>query len=314
MPSTKPKKRNVKKRSNTERSRYARRNSEEDYDRSSQTHARRVRRDEVKERYGRADYYAEPGPLFYPGPPRRMVTKSSKPTIAGVLLILTGIIGFIFAAGSGFIGSLFGNVDEFMELIGEDDTSSINGEVTYDSGIPVENANVSIVGTDLYTFTDETGKFLINNVPVGKQKIQILKEGYNTVIYKAFIYPSEESMLTGFEGDENKKANYYEIELTPGSQVIEEGEYPPFEMLSVVCFVCAMIIAIFSLFAIIGGYFALTRKKFSIAIIGAILGIFSIGFIIGSILAIVAIVLLFISREEFRSNERQDELYRDEYY
>jgi hypothetical protein len=262
-------------------------------------------------RYDRRDYHDDS--RHHPEPPYRRVKSSSKPTIAGILLLIAGILGIIFAGFAGFIGVLMGDMESFIKLTGSDDNTEISGEVIYESGIPVEDVNISILGTTIFTNTDENGKFSLENVPVGKQRIKVEKENYNTIIYKTFIFPTGEEWWAGLESDEENRDNYYEFVLEPGDRELEKGSYPPFEVLSSVAYVCAIVFAITSVFAIIGGYFALKRSNFSMAIIGAILGIFSLGFVIGSIFAIIAIVLLFLSKDEFTHYQRPKEPEDDQY-
>ena len=63
--------------------------------------------------------------------------------------------------------------------------------------------------------------------------------------------------------------------------------------------VCGIIIIVFAIFAILGGIMALQRKMWALALVGAILGLLSFGFFISSILSIIAIVLLAISKSDF---------------
>src|SRR3989304_5163786 len=76
---------------------------------------------------------------------------------------------------------------------------------------------------------------------------------------------------------------------------------PGAEGLAAIIVVCGAIGIIFGLIALIGGVMALQRKKWSLALIGSILGLFTIGFVVfeASILSLVALILLAISKNEF---------------
>ena len=63
--------------------------------------------------------------------------------------------------------------------------------------------------------------------------------------------------------------------------------------------ICGAIGIIFSIFPLIGGIFAIQRKMWGLGIAGGVLGIFSIGFFIGSILALIGLILVAVSRREF---------------
>jgi hypothetical protein len=64
--------------------------------------------------------------------------------------------------------------------------------------------------------------------------------------------------------------------------------------------ICSLIFIIMSVIAILGGFFATQRTKFGIAITGAIVGLFTIGPVcLSSITALIALILLFMSKDEF---------------
>ena len=76
---------------------------------------------------------------------------------------------------------------------------------------------------------------------------------------------------------------------------------PGAEGLAAIVVVCGAIGIIFGLIALIGGVMALQRKKWSLALIGSILGLFMIGFVVfeASILSLVALILIAMSKKEF---------------
>lgn len=63
--------------------------------------------------------------------------------------------------------------------------------------------------------------------------------------------------------------------------------------------ICGAIGIIFSLIALLGGVFAIQRKMWGLAIAGGILGLFTLGFVIGSILALIGLILVAVARKEF---------------
>ncbi len=71
------------------------------------------------------------------------------------------------------------------------------------------------------------------------------------------------------------------------------------EELQDVMVVCGSLLVVFAVIAIIGGVFALQRKHFGLAIAGSIFGLLGLGFLIGSLLALVGLILVAISRDEF---------------
>ena len=64
--------------------------------------------------------------------------------------------------------------------------------------------------------------------------------------------------------------------------------------------ICGAIGIIFCLLAIIGGIMAILRKMWALALVGSILGLLTIGpFFMGSLLSLIALILIAISRHEF---------------
>ena len=63
--------------------------------------------------------------------------------------------------------------------------------------------------------------------------------------------------------------------------------------------VCGVIGIIFSLIALLGGIMAVQRKNWAYALIGGILGLFTIGFFLGSILALIGLILVAVSKKDF---------------
>ena len=64
--------------------------------------------------------------------------------------------------------------------------------------------------------------------------------------------------------------------------------------------ICMIIFIIMGVISILGGIFATKRTKFGIAIMGAIVGLFTIGpFCLSSITALVALILIAISLDDF---------------
>jgi hypothetical protein len=73
------------------------------------------------------------------------------------------------------------------------------------------------------------------------------------------------------------------------------------EQLQSTLMICGIIGAILSIIALAGGIVALRRRGWGLAILGSILGLFTVGpYFLASILALIGLILLVISRKEFR--------------
>jgi hypothetical protein len=237
---------------------------------------------------------------YYYEPPRPYVEKSNKPKIAGALIIITAILGIIFG-GALFVGAaLFSDMEGFIGAFSPTETGEVTGKITLVNGTPVENVNVSIVGEDISTMTDADGEYSLLEVPMGNKKIKIEKEGYTTIIKKAFINPSNSDANINVDPEADPGGgNEHDFVLTPGTGVTNTGEYPPFELFSAFMAACGLMALIFSVIAIIGGYFAMKRRNFGMAAAGAFFGILAVGFGIGTVMGIIALLVLFLAKDEF---------------
>jgi hypothetical protein len=234
---------------------------------------------------------------YYYEPPRMQKPRSSKPTIAGVLLLIQAImsiIAVVFIIGAGmFLGN---PADGFM-FFGGEDTADITGSViSFEDGLAVENATVTIVGTDLTTTTNANGDYLIYNVPVGNQKIQVEKEGYDTIIRKVFIEPGDMDMQIDTNGRSDDEMDFT---LTTGDDVIEDGEYPPWDLIRNLVLVCGVILVILTILVILGAYASFKRENFRLAIIGTIAGIVTFG-----LFAFIALFILLLAKDEFKKPQK----------
>src|SRR5512136_256898 len=64
---------------------------------------------------------------------------------------------------------------------------------------------------------------------------------------------------------------------------------------------CGIIGAGLSIFTLAGGIVALKRKAWGLAVIGGILGLFTIGpFLLGSIISLIGLIIVIISRSDFQ--------------
>jgi hypothetical protein len=237
---------------------------------------------------------------YYYEPPRYTKKKSSKPTVAGVLLIITAILGLIAGVAAVGIGGMgFG-------IFYEDTEGDIFGVVTYQNGTGMENVTVSIIGEDLSTQTDQDGYYAIYNIPSGNHKIKVEKDGYHTIIYKTFISSSDFNMEDSENDDKHhdvkKEDNEINFIMTAGDDEIERGTTTPFRLIEGFLVICGILIVIFSIFAMIGAIHALRRKSWKLALVGSLLGLFTI---VGSLFAIIALLIIALSREEFNGGNRE---------
>ncbi|UCG70474.1 MAG: carboxypeptidase regulatory-like domain-containing protein [Thermoplasmata archaeon] len=236
---------------------------------------------------------------YYYEPPKMTKPRSSKPTIAGILLLIHGIFNIALILLLIFAGVFVSDLGSGFEFFGEEGTGDITGTVTFLSGAPVENATISVVDTQFITTTDENGDYLIYNVPSGNQKIMVEFEGYNTIILKTFVEPENMDMQTDQNGNTDQNKNEHDFVLTEGDEILERGSYPPFEFIRNVLLVCAAVLIVLSIFSLIGAYAAFKRENFKLAIGGAIAGVVSLG-----LFALIALFILLLAKDEFKKSQK----------
>ncbi|UCH88970.1 MAG: carboxypeptidase regulatory-like domain-containing protein [Thermoplasmata archaeon] len=232
-----------------------------------------------------------PGPGYGEMPFEEPVKQTNKPRYAGIILIIAGLLTF-------YPTYVFFSVtqDDFMgELIKRGENMTVSGVVYDENFEPVENVSIEIYNTGLNATTDSTGGFILRDVPLGKRQIIVEKEDYQTIEHRVYL-----------EGNVLEPQNENELKitftLTPGNGTVTTGDYESENFKTIQSFlrICGVIATISAILGIVGGYLALKRTKFYIVLAGGILIIFfGISLIIPSILAIVAIILVSLSRKEF---------------
>lgn len=206
-------------------------------------------------------------------PTIRKIKPSSKPMLAGALLLtvfLLGVVmGGVILTHENILSHGFG---DYTAKVIDNDGHAIEGVV-----VTIEDENISVT-------SDENGEFFFENISAGKHVIDLKKEGYASIKAEIFVLPIKYPIKSKFvmekgEGTENEKGIILRaINALP---------------------IISTAIIIISFLPLIGAIFCFMRKYFFMAIISSIIGIFSIGFFIGSILSIVALIILLLSRNEF---------------
>jgi hypothetical protein len=237
-------------------------------------------------------------PYYQPPPPTK---RSDKPRMAGGLLIVTGILGLILGIMMIAGGTYMMNVENLnMNDWGQVD---ISGVVLASDSTPISNATVSVEGTHISVTTDALGHYQMLGVPGGYQNITLQKIGYNTIIRNVYIVPDGQDSSTAWGNQmvitEDTELNYT---MTVGSETFiygDEGNMMSMEGMESIVMLFGVVFVICAIGSIIGGSYALKSEKYPVTIIGAVMGIFSVGFGVGSILAIIALLILILSSNEF---------------
>jgi len=215
------------------------------------------------------------------GEPRKTILsglkpKTKKPKIAGLLLICVLIVGLVTVV---FSESFIVTSLDIGNSAGI--TGSIMIKVTDISNNSIENAAIQINGID--GLTDKNGIFNIDNIKLGIQTVEISSSGYKSQTFKKLVTP-----IFNFETI---------IKLKEGDGHEEKVEYNSLA--------CSLVLIIFLIFTALATLACLKRKNLDIALFGSFISIFTFGFFfIGSILSIIAFIIICKSMEEFEDGKK----------
>jgi hypothetical protein len=242
--------------------------------------------------------------------------KSRKPSIAGCLLIFTGIITII--AGS-MMGTFAFGVGPMWDMMDNSNNQSnnelvnIQGQVIFMNSTPAEGVNITIVDLNIMAQTNSTGHYKILNVEQGWHDLKVELTGYKSLIQSVKVAKS----MVGIDTDHNMEWKNYvttDFQVQPGSGELRIGKAhetgsinndwemgkPILQNFAAVCLVGGIIAGAFMF---LGGYFAIKRTKLPWVIVGCVFAM-----ICGSILGIIAIILVLMSTNEFdRKDKGHDE-------
>ncbi len=215
------------------------------------------------------------------GEPRKTVLssikpKTKRPMIATILLICVFLVGITTAVFSEAF------IDSSMNLASNIGfTGSIEILVIDQFNNSLKNINVTI--DDITGKTNENGIFFVENVKPGIQTLKLSTDGYKKETQELLVTP-----IFDFKGIVEMKAG------------VGEGKKIFFDATG-----CILVLAIFSVFALLSAITCLKLRHLDVAIVGSLIGILSLGFFfIGSILSIIAFFLIIKSREEFENGRK----------
>ncbi|MCK5415214.1 MAG: carboxypeptidase regulatory-like domain-containing protein [Thermoplasmata archaeon] len=252
-------------------------------------------------------YYPPPPPGYYPPPPRLKKRPSNKPNVVGSLLVVVAVLGLVMAALS-FTGmAFFSEVSDWFP--GEEgDTMTLEGRVTSLNGTGLTGAVVNVVDEGLAATTDGEGYYVIYNVPIGDQTIRCSKDGYTTINRRVTV------MADIFNGDGpggpgEPFTQDVDFALSEGTGEVTTGTWidADFFDFRALWLTCSVILIITSLLALLGAFYAFKRTNMMWVLIGCVAGIFTIGFMIGTVLAFIALFILLLSLDEFKNGKKKDE-------
>ena len=200
---------------------------------------------------------------------------------AGVLLSIVFVLGILSGVAYGLKWS-----DQETQWDNEG-LCAVHGTVINESGNSLEGVKVEI--GDKKTYTNEQGKYYLYDLTGDEARLNFVMEGYGTVVVWMNIRADGTNIMEieMNEGEEQTNYDYRKNVAKP---------WPPNYALAPIFMIASMV-------ALIGSSAALLHQNFRMAVLGCLFGVLSYGFLIGSVLSVVALSLLLVDRERFETQE-----------
>jgi len=261
--------------------------------------------------YGYGGWYYPQDPCCRPAPRR-----SRKPSIVGVLLIVSGIMTMVVGATFGTIslgtGPMWDMIDDNSHM-NEDQLLTVQGQVIYINSSPVVGVNLTIVDLGLKGITNATGHYKILNVEQGWHDIRVEFPGYKTLVQSVSVSTTFK-MHNGSMEPDIKDTIVQDFQLQPGSGDLRIGKehesgsttndfnqnMKPF--LQTIGGICLVLGIIGGLVMLTAGYYAINRKNMPFVVVGCVFSIITC-----SIIGIIALILLLLSTSEFERKGKEPE-------
>lgn len=203
---------------------------------------------------------------------------------AGIILVIVALLGF-FAGGTYFM-----HWTEYETIVDDVGLVDIQGVIQTNDGNPLENVEITLNGQNWTWTSNEQGRFYIYDVEGGIREITFNLENYEEQTQKIELEVGRINVVNAIleEGDCSSDCEYIDKTF----EVDNPAE---------ISLVLSVIIILFSVVTVYGSIAALRKSDFSMALIGSIAGVLSYGFMLGSILSIVAMLMIFSDRDAFES-------------
>jgi len=200
---------------------------------------------------------------------------------AGVLLSIVFVVGILSGVAYGLKWS---NQETQWDNEG---LSAVHGTVIDEYGNTLEGVKVEV--GDKKAYTNKQGKYYLYDLTGDEARLNFVMEGYGTVVVWMNIRADGTNIMEieMNEGEEQTNYDYRKNVAKP---------WPPNYALAPIFMIASMV-------ALIGSSAALLHQNFRIAVLGCLFGVLSYGFLIGSVLSVVALSLLLVDRERFETPE-----------
>ena len=203
---------------------------------------------------------------------------------AGIILVIVALLGF-FAGGTYFM-----HWTEYESIVDNTGLVDVQGVIQADDGTPLKDVEITMDGQNWTWTTNEQGRFYIYDVEGGIREIAFNLEDYQEQTQKVELEVGRINVVNVVLEEGECSSNCKYIDKT--FEVSNPAE---------VSLLLSILIILFSTMTLYGSIAALRKSNFGAALMGSVAGILSYGFILGSILAIVAMLMIFSDRDVFES-------------
>ena len=179
---------------------------------------------------------------------------------------------------------------EYETIVDDVGLVDVQGVIQTDDGNPLENVEITLNGQNWTWTSNEQGRFYIYDVEGGIREITFNLENYEEQTQKIELEVGRINVVNAILEEGNCSSDCEYIDKT--FEVDNPAE---------ISLVLSVIIILFSVVTVYGSIAALRKSDFSMALIGSIAGVLSYGFMLGSILSIVAMLMIFSDRDAFES-------------
>jgi hypothetical protein len=201
--------------------------------------------------------------------------------LVAVLLGIVGVLGLVTAAMVAVSPS-----GEGLDGLLPDDEADVMGQVRDADGYLVEGALVSYEEKGVSDLTGATGWYFLKSVDTGEVELRMEAEGYKTVEKTVHLERGKYNVDFLAEPGEGTVQ-------VPGVAVprpVDAGERTWFMALGM---------AIASVFALAGAAGAYLQRWYPLVIVGCLFGILTWGWFVGSVISIVALLIVVPLKDQF---------------
>ncbi len=204
--------------------------------------------------------------------------RAKRPSLAPALLAVSLILGAAQLAT--FIG---------LEFAPTGAPGALAGQVVDEGDAPLVNATVTVAGSNITQATDAGGNFTLRGLPSGKTVISIAKENYTNTTFTVYVNAAPSG------GVDPRFRDVFTVTRGSGSAAVDYiGTRDAVVQTCLVVFVAGNVLTAAGLTA------AVTRRRYRMALLGGVGAVLSIGFYLGALFGLVAILLLRGARADFK--------------